>query len=198
MPFEDVISPLARSLLGGGLVMGGELAVDDVHARAVRTLGRPWKWLKPLAQRYVKAFAGRTRPRHRDVVQFLLHDRGYQRALAKYREELSIAEWIAEPQRMQPVAKAQGWQLPVIESAGDLAAWLSLEIGYLEWFADLKELGNKLRRPKLQHYHYTILPKQSGGVRLIESPKSRLKEVQRQILNGILDPIPTHPAVHGF
>ena len=198
MPIEDVISPLARSLLGGGSAMGGELAVDDVHARAVRALGRPWKWLKPLARRYVKAFAGRTRPRHREVVQFLLNDRGYQRAHAKYREELSIAEWIAEPQRMQPVRKARGWQLPIIESAGDLAAWLSVDIGYLEWFADLKELGNKLRRSKLQHYHYTILPKRSGGVRLIESPKSRLKELQRRILNSILDPIPTHPAVHGF
>ena len=198
MAFEDVISPLARSLLGGGSAMGGEFVVDDVHARAVRTLGRPWKWLKPLARRYVKAFVGRTRPRHRDVVQFLLNDRGYQRAHAKYRDELSIAEWIAEPQRMQPVAKAQGWQLPVIETAGDLAVWLSLDIGDLEWFAELKELGNKLRKPKLQHYHYTILPKRSGGVRLIESPKPRLKELQRRILNGILDPIPTHPVVHGF
>jgi RNA-directed DNA polymerase len=59
-------------------------------------------------------------------------------------------------------------------------------------------LGNKLRRQKLQHYYYSILPKRSGSVRLIESPKSRLKELQRRILSGILDRIPVHPAVHGF
>jgi len=99
---------------------------------------------------------------------------------------------------MQPVSTAQGWDLPVIESVGDLAAWLSLGPGELEWFADLKGLGYKLRKTKLQHYHYRILLKRSGGVRLIESPKSRLKELQRRILSGILDRIPAHAAVHGF
>lgn len=192
MPLSVVISVLARSFLTG------ERIVDDVHARSVRTLGRSWRWLRPLARRYVAAFAGRTRPRHRDVVRFLLEDRGFKRARAKYLHELSIAEWLAEPQRMQPVAPAQRWDLPVIESVGDLADWLSLSTAELEWFADLKGLGNKLRKPKLQHYHYCILPKRSGGIRLIESPKPRLKELQRRILSGILDRIPVHPAVHGF
>jgi RNA-directed DNA polymerase len=192
MPAAAVISVLARSFLAG------EPIADNVHARAVRTLGRSWRWLRPLAKRYVEAFAGRTRPRHRQVVRFLLDDSGFQRARAKYRHELSITEWVAEPQRMQPVAPAQHWDIPVIESVGDLADWLSLRTAELEWFADLKGLGYKLRKPKLHHYHYRILPKRSGGVRLIESPKPRLKELQRRILSGILDRIPVHPAVHGF
>ena len=112
MPASAVISVLARSLLAG------EPIVDEVHARAVRTLGRSWRWLRPLASRYVEAFAGQTRPRHRDVVRFLLRDPGFQHARAKYRHELSIAEWLAEPQRMQPVAAAELWNLPVIETAG--------------------------------------------------------------------------------
>ena len=99
---------------------------------------------------------------------------------------------------MQPVRAAQGWNLPVIESVGDLADWLSLSTDELEWFADLKGLGNKLQRTALQHYHYSIRPKRSGGVRLIEMPKPRLKELQRRILSGILDRIPVHAAVHGF
>ncbi|HUA22098.1 MAG TPA: reverse transcriptase family protein [Bryobacteraceae bacterium] len=192
MPASAVISVLARSLLAG------DALVDDVHARAVRTLGRSWRWLGPLARRYVEAFAGGTRPRHRDVVRFLVEDSGFQGALRRYRREVSIAEWLAEPQRMQPVAVAQGWDLPVIETAGDLADWLCLSVGELEWFADLKELGNKLHQPKLQHYHYRILPKRSGGVRLIESPKPWLKTLQRRILAGILGCVPAHPAVHGF
>ena len=153
---------------------------------------------KPLAVRYVEAFAGGTRPRHRDVVRFLVKDSGFQRACAKYRHQISIAEWLGEPQRMHPVGTAQGWDLPVIESVGDLADWLSLSTDDLEWFADLKGLGNKLRNSKLQHYHYSIRPKRSGGVRLLEMPKPRLKELQRRILTGILDSIPVHPAVHGF
>jgi RNA-directed DNA polymerase len=151
-----------------------------------------------MAARFVAAFGGKTRPRHRDVVRFLLDDSGFQRARAKYRHQISIAEWLGEPQRMQPVSAAQGWDLPVIQSVGDLANWLSLSTDDLEWFADLKGLGNKLANPKLQHYHYSIRPKRSGGVRLIEMPKPRLKELQRRILTGILDAIPVHPAVHGF
>jgi RNA-directed DNA polymerase len=192
MPASAVISALARSLLAGDPI------VEDVQARAVRTLGRRWRWLRPLAVRYVEEFAGQTRPRHRDVVRFLLEDPDFQRARAKYRHEISIAEWLAEPQRMQPVRAAQGWDLPVIGSVGDLADWLSLSTDELEWFADLKGLGNKLAIGKLQHYHYSIRPKRSGGFRLIEMPKPRLKELQRRILSGILDRIPVHPAVHGF
>jgi hypothetical protein len=97
---------------------------------------------------------------------------------------------------MQPVEAAQHWDLPAIESAAVLADWLCLSIGEVDWYADLKGLNYKL--PKLEHYRYRILPKRSGGVRLLESPKPHLKELQRRILSGILDRIPVHPAVHGF
>ena len=153
----------------------------------MRTLGRPWRWLGPLAARYVEAFGTGTRPRHRDVVQFLRGDSGFRQARAKYRHELAIAEWVEEPAGMRPVAAVQGWKLPAIESVGELAEWLSLSGDELEWFADLKGLGNQLRNGKLQHYHYRVSPKRSGGVRLIEMPKSRMKELQRRILAGILD-----------
>jgi RNA-directed DNA polymerase len=169
-----------------------------VHARATRTLGRQWPFLQPLASRYIAAFRGRTRPRHRDVVRFLLQDSKFQRACSKHRQQLTIAAWIAEPLRMQPVAAAQQWDLPAIETAGDLARWLSVHPAELEWFADLKGLCYKTDRPKLHHYHYRIQAKRSGGVRLIESPKRELKELQRRILSAILDRVPAHPAVHGF
>jgi RNA-directed DNA polymerase len=192
MPAAAVISALSRSL------MAGEPTVEGIHARAMRTLGRPWRWLQPLALRYIEAFGGRTRPRHRDVIGFLLQDTGFQRALAAHRDKLAVAEWLAEPQRMQPVGAARQWDLPVIETVGDLASWLSLHPTELEWFADLKGLCYRLNSPKLQHYHYRILPKRSGGVRLIESPKQELKELQRWILSSILDLIPAHEAVQGF
>ncbi len=190
MPASAVISALARSL------MAGDPTVESVHVRAMRTLGRPWRWLRPLAQRYVEAFAGRPRPRHRDVIRFLLGDAGFQRAA--HRDKLSVAVWLPEPQRMRPVAAAAQWDLPAIETVGDLARWLSLQPDELEWFADLKGLGCKLDNPKLRHYRYRIRAKRSGGVRLIEIPKPELKELQRWILREILDRIPPHPAAHGF
>lgn len=187
-----VISALARSFLAG------EMAPDEVHARGVRTLGQNWRWIRPLVRRYVSEFEGRTRPRHRDVVRFLLDDRGFTRARAKYRHELNIVVWIAESQRMQPVAAAGGWRLPAIESVPDLARWFSITEGELDWFADLKGLCTKISRTGLEHYSYRILPKRSGGIRLMESPKPRLKELQRRILEEILDRIPVHGAAHGF
>ncbi|HEY6369812.1 MAG TPA: reverse transcriptase family protein, partial [Candidatus Sulfotelmatobacter sp.] len=51
---------------------------------------------------------------------------------------------------------------------------------------------------QLRQYHYQILAKRFGSVRLIEAPKPQLKDLQRQILLWILEKIPPHPAVHGF
>ena len=95
---------------------------------------------------------------------------------------------------MQPVAAARAWDVPAIESTGELADWLQLTPGELGWFADLKGLGGG----KLSHYRYRVVEKQLGGIRLIEAPKPRLKELQRRILAEILDRIPPHPAAHGF
>jgi hypothetical protein len=99
---------------------------------------------------------------------------------------------------MQPAPAAEKWAVPRIESAGDLADWFWLELGQLEWFADLANISYKTRKAALRHYHYRVLTKAGGGNRLIESPKRRLKGLQRQILDGILENIPAHPAVHGF
>ena len=161
-------------------------------------LGRQWRWLSPVAQRYIEHFGHRLRPRHRDVVQFLLGDASFQRAWIRHFDKLSIEEWLTEPQRMQPIAAAGGWNIPVIESVGELADWLRLTVGELEWFADLKGFASKRCDSRLTHYHYRILAKKSGKIRLIEAPKPRLKEIQRQILSRILDNIPVHPAAHGF
>lgn len=187
-----LIEMLAASLLAG------EATPEQVFARASHTLGREWPWLRTLAQRFVKAIAGRTRTRHRDAVNFLRRDRGFQYACSKHRDELAVKHWRLEPPQMQPAAAAAGWNVPPIVTVGALAEWLRVPISELEWFADLKALDYKQHVPRLSHYHYRILSKKSGTIRLIEAPKTRLKELQRQILSGILEKIPSHAAVHGF
>jgi hypothetical protein len=174
--------------------LAGEPELDSIAGRAAHTLGRPYRWLRPLAARYLKAFAGQTRPRHRDVVRFLKQDPAFTR----HRRRLAVEHWLPEPQRMQPVAAAAAWDIPPLESVGALAEWLRITASELAWFADLKALTYKNPSPRLTHYHYRIRTKPSGDERLIESPKPRLKAIQRQILTGILDRIPPHPAVHGF
>src|SRR5580698_701589 len=152
-PNSLMMHALARSLLAG------ELATEAVVARMSVTLGREWRWLKPLAQRYVAWNAGRVRPRRDEVVQFLLHDPGFQGAWARLSKELKVASFLTQTQEMQPVAAAEGWNLPEICSVGALADWLHLSEGELEWFADLKGLGSRRGDGKLKHYHYRLLAK---------------------------------------
>jgi hypothetical protein len=132
---DQLVDALARCLLGG------EQAAAPTYGRASRMLGRRWRWLRPLALRYLEAFSGGTRPRHRDVTAFLKADAGLAQARAKHRREISVAEWVEEPPRMQSVEAARAWNIPEIETPGALAGWLGIEPGELDWFADLKGLG---------------------------------------------------------
>jgi RNA-directed DNA polymerase len=168
MPNPPPLAALARSFLAG------DADVEAIVARAGRMLGRPWRWLRPLAERYVASVAGKTRPRRRAVVQFIREDPGFQRAQLRRFSAMHVEEWLGGPQRMQPVAAAAGWEIPVIETIGDLAAWLRLEPAELDWFADLKGFSCRDYHPILDHYHYRILTKRYGNIRLIEAPKPRL------------------------
>ena len=190
MSTSVLIAVLARAFLGG------EQTVEQVRERCAQTLGRNWRWLSPLAKSYVAAFDGKTRPSLRQVIRFLREDESFARLR---RHRLTIARWLSEPQRMLPVAAAENWDLPPILSAGDLAAWLELTPGELDWFADLKGLTTRSDTPEaLHHYRVRVLEKGAGGLRVIEAPKARMKELQRRILKGIVAAIPPHDAAHGF
>ena len=179
-------------------ILSAEPETDAVAARLSHVLGRGWRWIRPLAGRYLQAFAGRTSPRRREVVSFLRDDPRFVEACQKHRHQLRICHWIGGPQSMRPVAAAANWPIPRIESVAALAEWMELTPSELRWFADLKGLGYKRPQAGLEHYHYRALAKATGSIRLIEIPKLRLRDLQRRILFGILDRIPSHPAVHGF
>jgi hypothetical protein len=179
-----LVRTLARSIIAAGP------SAADIAEQAALTLGRPWRFLGPMAHRYVIAQAGATRFRHRDAVRFLRQDAEF----LAHQRRLQIATWLLDPPQMQPVRAAAGWDLPAILTAGDLARWLGVHPGELEWFANLKGLGSG----RLDHYYYRVADKGPGRVRVIEAPKRELKELQRWILREILDKIPPHPAVHGF
>jgi hypothetical protein len=192
MPRDPIISVLARAMLSC------PADAQEITQCATRALGRPWGWLRPLAERYVQAFASGPRPRHRQAMDFIRHDRGFSRAWRRCSHRISVAHYLTGPQPMQPVPAAARWEIPAIQSVGALAAWLELTPAELDWFADFKSLTYKSASPQLRHYHYRVLLKRSGSLRLIEAPKPRLKQLQRRILAEILDPIPLHPAAHGF
>ncbi|WP_332855756.1 reverse transcriptase family protein [Duganella sp. S19_KUP01_CR8] len=104
---------------------------------------------------------------------------------------------IDPPIRPPTAAWVAALALPELPTAGALAAWLDEPVGALDWFADQWRLAGD-KESRLQHYHYRWVPKRSGGLRLIEIPKARLRRLQQKILRQILDLLPPHPAAHGF
>lgn len=167
-------------------------SLEGMVARGSAVLGKRWRWLRPLAKRYLARFGTRHRPHWRDVVAFLIEDVGLYRARVKYALQLQVNLRVTVPLVMR-------WPAPAFASSAELAPWLGIDLTELEWFADFKGLAYKHSdRPQLGHYHYRVLAKDSGSVRLIESPKLRLKAMQRRILAEILEKVPPHPAVQGF
>jgi RNA-directed DNA polymerase len=191
-PKSLFISIMAR------VCIAAEPDADQIAALASRTLGRPCRWLRPVARRYIKNFGAGTCPRLREIERFLRRDGNFRRAIEKERKSRSIVNCDFVEPRMRPVAAAADWKIPAIPTANDLAVWLRVPVRELEWFADLRNLGARQSPLPLQHYRYRVLSKPDGNVRLVEAPKDRLKSIQRKILSGILAHIPVHSAVHGF
>jgi retron-type reverse transcriptase len=82
--------------------------------------------------------------------------------------------------------------LPQIASAKALAAAMGLPLAELRFLAYERALG------RVSHYQRFLIPKKSGGDRLISAPMPRLKRAQYWVLDNILAKVPLHKAAHGF
>jgi RNA-directed DNA polymerase len=185
-----VAQSLADALLAGSCDAAGFVE------RAAHVLGRRHRWIAPLCSRVFQTFGSSLEQRDRArLVDWIGNDRGYRDAWLATRPP-RVVHHVLDPPRMSPRrGTLASCGLPDLATTGDLAAWLGLRVEELDWFADLR--GSNPPVGPLCHYRYAWVPK-SYGVRLIEAPKPRLREVQRRILRGILDPVPAHGAAHGF
>lgn len=84
--------------------------------------------------------------------------------------------------------------LPVLNTTNDLLRWLDLD---LRPFLALANPADRLRPRKANYIEWTV-PKKRHGIRVICSPKPRLKAVQHRIQTEILDRVEPHEAAHGF
>jgi len=83
-------------------------------------------------------------------------------------------------------------------TTGEVAQWLGLDIAKMSWLADVRSLERIDQGEKLRHYRYGWRRTRRGGLRLLEAPKMRLRDLQRQLLDEALGLMPTHDAAHGF
>ncbi|QDT46587.1 Reverse transcriptase (RNA-dependent DNA polymerase) [Symmachiella dynata] len=139
-------------------------------------------------------------PRLHKLTKLILSEPVFHKYIAEedgYPRRLNLAR--LPPPEMTPAPAIPGdWQLPSIVTPGALADWLGLSSSELEWFADCHGRERQRAREALRHYRYRWIPKRTGGRRLLEIPKQRLKDLQRTILERILRRIEPHAAAHAF
>lgn len=89
-------------------------------------------------------------------------------------------------------ARLEDLGLPVVATAAAAAK----AIGVLE--RELAWLTYHRGAALLDHYHRFTIPKKRGGVRVISSPKTRLRVAQHWLLTNVLSPLPVHDAAMAF
>lgn len=125
-----------------------------------------------------------------DIFDFLPDER-----LPDIRVDLSR---LSRPVMQPSTGAAATWAVRPLVTEGEVADWLGLTSEELDWFAGHPRRTTIPAEGPLQHYRYQWIAKTAGGSRLLEIPKQRLKQIQRQILGDVLNRIPPHPAAHAF
>jgi hypothetical protein len=180
-------------------LLGGVWTPSALLRRANEVLGRSAKSSqRALVQELLDNLPTDYPPAPGWLAAFLLGSAHFDRASASIRKSRTRLAPVLKSPCFSPVARFADLDVPRLATVGDLAAWLDLDVHLLEWFADARRQHRQTAEPLLQHYAYAFAPKRSGPPRLIESPKPRLKAIQRRILRGILDKVSVHDSAHGF
>lgn len=170
--------------------------LDNLVERARLALGKRPRWLRGLAARVLSAFGPELPARPALVAKFIRRDEVFSWVCRNApRPRKKLGRLLA---RVPAPGRPESWPVPELATREELARWLELSFGELEWFADTKALERHAPAGPLRHYHYRWKVKRAGEQRLLEAPKQRLKSIQRRLLSGLLDRIPPHEAAHGF
>lgn len=94
--------------------------------------------------------------------------------------------------RISDGARLAAANLPVVNTAAELAREIGVPLGELRFLAFAREVSTTT------HYRQFTIPKRTGGERLISAPMKRLKALQHWILARILEPLPLAEPAHGF
>jgi hypothetical protein len=89
-------------------------------------------------------------------------------------------------------AKVGSLSLPALASASDIAQAIGITEQELAWLAYHRTATGA------DHYSRFTIPKRKGGVRVISSPKRRLRIAQGWLLHSLLETLPVHEAAMAF
>jgi len=186
---------LARAMLAG------PRAADGLAARMRACLGSAQaRWLRPLAERCARLPGEHWRRlTPRALATLVERDAGYAQAWGDDEPVPMVRRYLlgARPSMRPPPLGLDRCHVPDWPDAAALAAGLGLSPGGL-W--RLARSASWQRRVPLveQHYRCHLLPKRGGGWRLLEVPEPYLMQVQRRLLDSLLDRIPPHEAACAY
>jgi retron-type reverse transcriptase len=179
--------------------IAGEWTVAAMKA-TLRRATVDWQIRAPkLVERVHPSFT--EKPNFNQLVALLQSDPGLARAIgrAAVRERpRKRSPSLRHPTMDKPPIGLAGIDIPKLATEGALAEWFGVDAQVLQWRADPAGRNRKHPPGPMRAYRYRWIPRRNGPPRLLEIPKAILKRMQRKILAEILDPIPLHPAAHGF
>ncbi|WP_432541547.1 reverse transcriptase family protein [Kineococcus sp. SYSU DK002] len=187
--------PVAAALTAAFL--DGPWTVPALTDGARRAVGRPRaRWAGQLAARVVERFPRPPADAPRELDAFV-------RDCAPYAAARAAAVRAGSPLRVAHLATAttrmgrNRFGVPELDTVADLAGFLGIGVGQLEWFADVHRFQVRAGGSALHHYRARWVGKR-GAPRLLEVPRPRLVALQRRVLREVLDRFEVHDAVHGF
>jgi len=187
-----VIRALARTLLNHA---DDSAAACRAAARALGSGSR--KGLRNLIARILRrpeVQAGQVAAKD---LERLLHESDSLRTWLDQGRVIDLSQ--VPPPRMRRGVIATSQPLAALDTVGNLLEWLDLRPEELDWFRAARRTAASAENPaKLSHYHYEWIRKPSGGLRLLEAPKRRLKEIQRKVHDEILRHAAVHGAAHAY
>ena len=169
-------------------------AMIDAGAHA---LGARRRWLGPLAAAILAGYPRAPTDAPRELAAHITGCSAFSNAVeAATSRGAPIA--IAHHPVTSPRVRTAPAALPRLDTLGDLAARLQLTPGELDWFADTGHWNRRARPGPLHHYRYEWRARPGRTPRLLEVPDTRLRSLQRTLLNDLLGLIATHASAHGF
>ena len=186
MPAPDV---LARALAAA--LLDGDWEHTAMLSRLRDTMGTERRWMRTLVRATRSRYAIAPASALSELARWIYSHDAFREAR---KDRLRVVHY-ATP---APEMAESPWRVPPLATTRELATWIGFDLDALEVLADRRGFSRGSADQRARHYRYAWIPKASGGHRLVEAPKWRLRTAQRRILDGILDHIPPHEAVHGF
>lgn len=184
---------LARAMLAGTPNPNG------LAARMHACLGAKPDWCRALAERCARIPPDRWyRLPWRSLATLIEQDMGFEHAWLAHEKPYVRRYILREHQGMGVLPLGlERCQLPYWPHTSALARWLNVSDGSM-WRLTLPSAWQRRQALGDQHYRYQLLPKRQRGWRLLEAPHAYLKQLQRQLLDDLLDRIPPHQAACGY